>query len=170
MSVSTPGIFVRSVFGGATRQTSQKAAAAGFAQIFTTMVAKQMRESMVGSQHGPMGLGGGATGDIYGAFIDQALGKALAGSKSMGGLTKMIDRELSGPRHLAGVSSNGSGPEQIASSPRPIVQSSTTAGVTNTVLPEYTGVTRPNDRRGPLLLPPTPELSAPVLLTPPSEG
>ena len=46
-----------------------------------------------------MGIGGGATGDIYGAFIDQAMGKALAGSKSMSQLNKMIDRELSGPRH-----------------------------------------------------------------------
>ena len=43
--------------------------------------------------------GGGATGDIYGSFIDSAMGKALASSKSMSQLNKMINRELSGPRH-----------------------------------------------------------------------
>ena len=75
-------------FAGAVPQTNQKAAAAGFAQIFTTMLAKQMRESMVGQENGPMGIAGGATGDIYGSFLDQAMGKALANSKSMSRLNK----------------------------------------------------------------------------------
>ena len=65
------------------RQTNQKAAAAGFAQIFTTMLAKQMHESMVGEENGPMGIGGGASGDIYGALPRSGDGKALATSKSM---------------------------------------------------------------------------------------
>ena len=115
MSISTPGVFTHSVFSGATRQTNQKAAAMGFAQIFTTMLAKQMRQSMVGAENGPMGIGGGATGDIYGAFIDQAMGKTLASSKSMAGLTRMISRERpvgpapSGRVGLQGLADQGRG-------------------------------------------------------------
>ncbi len=173
MSVSTPGVFNRSMFASATPQTSQKAAAAGFAQIFTTMLAKQMRQSMVGSDNGPMGISGGATGDIYGAFIDQAMGKALAGSKSMSQLNKMIDRELSGPRHPVSSASKDvkTGPIQLARVTRmkgaPMVGTLETAGTTS---PIYTGVTMPADAQGPILLPPSPSSAAPVLLPPPSEG
>lgn len=173
MSLSTQGIFVRSVFGGSVRQTSQKTAAAGFAQIFTTMLAKQMRESMVGADHGPMGIGGGATGDIYGAFIDQAMGKALANSKSMNPLTKMIDRELTGPRHPVNPRSKVSNLNTVAMVGRTPLESASVAKTLENngrVLPNYTGVTMPSDMRGPILLPPTPSLTAPVLLPPPSEG
>jgi len=173
MSLSTPGIFVRSVFAGAVRQTSQKAAAAGFAQIFTTMVAKQMRQSMVGADHGPMGIGGGAAGDIYGAFIDQAMGKALVNSKSMNPLTKMIDRELSGPRHPINPTAKDSSLNTVAMvGQRPMASASVSKAIETggKVLPNYTGVTMPSDLRGPILLPPTPSITAPVLLPPPSEG
>jgi Rod binding domain-containing protein len=172
MSVSTPGVFTHSVFGGATRQTNQKAAAAGFAQIFTTMLAKQMRTSMVGSENGPMGIGGGATGDIYGAFIDQAMGKALAGSKSMKQFTKMIDRELSGPRHPISSASNNSqlNAIELARNTRSGSSSLVSAlETTGAVSPIYTAVTIPTDARGPILLPPGPSPTASVLLPPPSE-
>jgi hypothetical protein len=172
MSVSAPGLFTQSVFSPAIKPTKQKEAAMGFAQIFTTMLAKQMRESMVGDDKGPMGIGGGATGDIYGAFIDQAMGKALAGSKSMNQLTKMINRELSGPRHPIDASSGEPGSiDKIAfvRDPRSaaLVSTPETSG---TLSPNYTGVTMPADKLGPILLPPTPSLTAPVLLPPPSEG
>ena len=171
MSLFNSGVFSRGVFSGAVRQTSQKAAAAGFAQIFTTMVAKQMRESMVGADHGPMGIGGGATGDIYGAFIDQAMGKALAGSKSMKGLTSMIDRELGGPRHSTSVALKKLGPNAmtLVSNGGKGISNISGLTTTNEVSPIYTGVTMPSDKRGPVLLPPTPP-AASDLLPPPSEG
>jgi len=173
MSVSTPGVFTHSVFSGATRQTNQKAAAAGFAQIFTTMLAKQMRQSMVGSENGPMGIGGGASGDIYGAFIDQAMGKALASSKSMRQFNKMIDRELSGPRHpvSSALKDLKPGAIDLARNGRP--GSASLMGTPETIgalSPIYTGVAMPTDARGPILLPPSPSSTAPVLLPPPSEG
>jgi len=149
-----------------------EAAAAGFAQIFTTMLAKQMRESMVGADHGPMGIGGGAAGDIYGAFIDQAMGKALANSKSMRPLTKMIGRELSGPSH-ADPTSKTSALNTVAMIGRTPADNTLVPKVlenSGAVLPNYTGVTMPSDVRGPILLPPRPSITAPDLLPPPSEG
>ena len=173
MSVSTPGLFIHSVFSGAIKQTNQKAAAIGFAQIFTTMLAKQMRQSMVGAENGPMGIGCGATGDIYGAFIDQAMGKALASSKSMNQFTKMIDRELSGPRHPVSSASYDSKPSAIELARGARLGSASMVGMPATngaMSPIYTGVTMPTDARGPILLPPNPPVTAPVLLPPPSEG
>jgi Rod binding domain-containing protein len=173
MSVSTPGVFNRSMFASATPQTSQKAASAGFAQIFTTMLAKQMRQSMVGSDNGPMGISGGATGDIYGAFIDQAMGKALAGSKSMSQFNKMIDRELSGPRHPVSSALKGVKPGAIELARGTRMGGASLVGTpetTGTSSPIYTGVTMPADAEGPILLPPSPSSAAPVLLPPPSEG
>jgi Rod binding domain-containing protein len=171
MSVSlfNSGIFSRGVFSGSMRQTSQKAASAGFAQIFTTMLAKQMRESMVGADHGPMGIGGGAAGDIYGSFIDEAMGKALAGSKSMKQLTSMIDRQLSGPNHPVALKSLA--PKAIAFASTAVNKGiSLRGGATTTALsPIYTSVTIPSDKRGPVLLPPAPP-AASVLLPPPTEG
>lgn len=173
MSVANSGVFNRSVFGGAVRQTNQKAAAAGFAQIFTTMLAKQMRESMVGSDKGPMGIGGGATGDIYGTFIDQAMGKALAGSQSMSQLNKMIDRELSGPGHPASSALKDLKPGTIQLARVTRAGGAPRVGTPETnraPSPAYTGVTMPADAQGPILLPPSPSSAAPVLLPPPSEG
>jgi len=174
MSVSSlPGVFNRGVFSAATPQTNQKAAAAGFAQIFTTMLAKQMRQSMVGADNGPMGIGGGATGDIYGAFLDQAMGKALASSKSMRDLNKMIDRGLSGPRRPVSSETGGSKPQTLElarTSRAPKVSQMGTVERNGAVSPIYTGVTMPADAHGPILLPPSPSSAAPLLLPPPSEG
>lgn len=176
MSVSTSGIFSHgSVFSSTTPKTKQTAAAIGFAQIFTTMLAKQMRQSMVGADNGPMGIsGGGATGDIYGAFVDQAMGKALASSKSMSQLTTMINRELSGPRHPTDATSTNSIAANKIALMRDVgltraamVGTPETSGAAS---PIYTGVTMPADKLGPILLPPTPSVTAPVLLPPPSEG
>jgi Rod binding domain-containing protein len=173
MSVSTPGVFTHSVFSGGARQTNQKAAAMGFAQIFTTMLAKQMRQSMVGANNGPMGISGGAIGDIYGAFIDQAMGKALASSKSMKQFTAMIDRELSGPRHPINSASKDSKSTALQLARDVRLGSASlvsTLETSSTLSPVYTGVTMSADAHGPILLPPSPSVSAPVLLPPPSEG
>ncbi|HVN27733.1 MAG TPA: rod-binding protein [Candidatus Binataceae bacterium] len=167
---STAGVFSREVFSGTVPQTKQKAAAAGFAQIFTTMLAKEMRQSMVGEDNGPMGISGGATGDIYGAFLDQAMGKALANSKSMSRFRHAIDREIGGP-HQPGSSPKITSLALARSTGLSGSSGVSSAATTNAVSPNYTGVTMPTDAHGPMLLPPSPSSTAPVLLTPPpSEG
>jgi len=174
MPTSVPGIFTRSVFsGGATRQTSQKAAAAGFAQIFTTMLAHQMHQSMVGADNGPMGIGGGASGDIYGGLLDQALGKALAKSKSMAGLTRIISRGLQGARHPIASAFKDSLIKTDAADPARKM-----GHPTNGIATLMEHVTEPgkdsglgSDARGPILLPPAPTGVAPLLQPPsPLEG
>jgi Rod binding domain-containing protein len=175
MPASVPGVFSHSVFsGGATRQTSQKVAAAGFAQIFTTMLAKQMHQSMVGEDTGPMGIGGGASGDIYGSLLDQALGKTLAKSKSMAGLTKMINRQLSGTRHPVASAFKNSLTRIAASEPSRTAMAQGTGGI-ETVMERSsqirTGGAFRSDSRGPVLLPPAPIELAPMLQPPsPLEG
>jgi Rod binding domain-containing protein len=172
MPTSVAGIFAHTVFsGGAAKQTNQKAAAAGFAQIFTTMLAKQMRQSMVGEENGPMGIGGGSSGDIYGSMLDQALGKTLAKSKSMAGLTKMINRQLSGPRHPIASAFKDSLIKVAAFEPSRPASGRIASGI-GTVLRhasqfETEGGSR-SDSRGPLLLPPAPDAAVAPLLQPPS--
>jgi Rod binding domain-containing protein len=175
MPISVPGVFGHSVFsGGAVKKTDQKVAAAGFAQIFTTMLATQMRQSMVGEDSGPMGIGGGASGDIYGSLLDQALGKTLAKSKSMQGLTKMISRQFSGPSHrIASAFKNsiikmegarGTLPEagRLGSGIATVMERSSQFGTSNGL---------GSDARGPVLLPPAPTEMAPLLQPPsPLEG
>jgi Rod binding domain-containing protein len=175
MPASVPGVFAHSVFSGAaTRQTSQKAAAAGFAQIFTTMLAKQMHQSMVGEDSGPMGISGGASGDIYGSMLDQALGKTLAKSKSMAGLTKMINRQLSGPRHPVASAFKDSLIKVAATEPSRPATGRLASGIA-TVMERSshfgTAGSLGGDARGPVLLPPAPSSMAPVLQPPsPLEG
>ena len=172
MPASVPGIFTRTVFsGGATRQTNQKAAAGGFAQIFTTMLAKELRQSTAGEESGPMGIGAGAGGDIYGGLLDQALGKALAKSKSMAGLTRMISRGLSGPRHPIASAFKDS---LIKVQPRPTALTRTETGrLGNGIatvmerLSQFGSATvSGSDARGPVLLPPAPTKVAPRLQQP----
>jgi len=175
MPVSVPGVFGHSVFtGGANRATSQTAAAAGFAQIFTTMLAKQMHQSMVGEDTGPMGIGGGASGDIYGSLLDQALGNTLAKSKSMAGLTRMINRQLSGPRHPVAAAFKSSLTRVASSESLGAVTGQRMDGI-ETVMQRTSqnGTTAgfPSDARGPILLPPAPTDMAPLLQPPsPLEG
>ena len=175
MSASVPGVFAHSVFsGGATQPTNQKAAAAGFAQIFTTMLAKQMHQSMVGEDSGPMGISGGASGDIYGSMLDQALGKTLAKSKSMAGLTKMISRQMSGPRHPVASAFKDSLIKVAATEPMRPATGQLASGIAtvNGRSSQFgtEGALR-SDARGPVLLPPAPASMAPVLQPPsPLEG
>jgi Rod binding domain-containing protein len=170
MSASVPGIFGHSVFSGAaTGPADKKRTATGFAQIFTTMLAKQMHQSMVGADTGPMGIGGGASGDIYGSMLDQALGKTLAKSKSMAGLTAMIGREMSGPRHPIASAFKDSLNKVSASGP-----TGTEPGrLTNDNGTSMEHVSRfgtaggsRSDARGPVLLPPAPTTMAPQLQPP----
>ncbi|HLX37456.1 MAG TPA: rod-binding protein [Candidatus Binataceae bacterium] len=172
MPATVPGIFARSFFsGGATRQTSQKSAASGFAQVFTTMLAHELHHSMLGEDSGPMGTSGGASGDIYGSLLDQAMGKALAKSKSMAGLTRMISRGLSGPRHPIASAFKDS---LIKAQPSSSISTGSETGherdgirtVMGRVSQFGTPAISGSDARGPVLLPPAPTEMAPLLQPP----
>jgi Rod binding domain-containing protein len=146
--MSVDGIFSVPVFGGS-KETQKNQAATGFTQVFASMLAKQMREALAGEDKGPLGTGGGATGDIYGAFLDQAMGHALANSPTMKPLNQEIERELSGMKPA------------VAKSAAPVSAALTQIGADAAL---------PSDSRGPLLLPPEPTSVALVLPPPPSLG
>jgi Rod binding domain-containing protein len=177
MSVSVSGIFGHSAFsGGATRKTDQKTAAAGFAAVFTTMLAKQMHQSMLGEDSGPMGTEGGSSGDIYGSLLDQALGKTLAKSKSMKSLTAMISKGLNSPRHPIASAFKDSlvKMDQTTASRISPISTQATNGIETVIARSSqigTSLALGIDARGPVLLPPAPTEMAPQLLPPsPLEG
>ena len=95
--MSVDGIFSVPIFGGP-KETQKNQAATGFTQVFASMLAQQMREALAGEDKGPLGTGGGTTGDIYGSFLDQAMGRALANSPALKPLNRAIERELSGTK------------------------------------------------------------------------
>src|SRR5574337_1255373 len=105
MANITGTVFTRPVYGR-DKAAGQQKAATGFTQIFTSMLAGQMRRAMVGPDKGAMGTSSGASGEIYGALLDQALGKTLANSGAMARMRAMIGRSLSRSAH--GVGSAGS--------------------------------------------------------------
>jgi Rod binding domain-containing protein len=144
--MSVDGIFSTPLFG-ASKETQKSQAATGFTQVFASMLAQQMREAMAGEDKGPLGTGGGATGDIYGTFLDQAMGRALADSPAMKPLNQAIERELSGMR-------------------APVAKSAAAASAALTQIGADAAL--PSDSRGPLLLPPEPSSVASVLPPPPS--
>jgi len=165
------GVFARPVFGADKGAVDRQKAATGFTQIFTSMVAKQMRQALTGTGKGPLGTAGGASGEIYGAFFDQALGKTLAGSRAMAPMRKMVARSLKGP---------GARESALAKEVR-----ANSAGDLHTVIDTLSGTSRaapflpqpetvelqfvqPGDNRGPQLLPPAPSSMAPLL--PPPKG
>jgi Rod binding domain-containing protein len=77
MSIFANGISNRTTAAGGSEKAKRSNEATGFSQIFTTMLVNKMREAM-GSGKGPLGTGGGASGNVYGAFFDQAMGSARA--------------------------------------------------------------------------------------------
>jgi hypothetical protein len=178
MSIFANGIFNRATAGGGTEKAKRAGAASGFSQIFTTMLVNKMREAM-GSDKGPLGTGGGASGNIYGAFFDQAMGSALAHSKAMMPLNKVIERGLAGPRHpISGAvggpvnrtsrSSSEGGIEKVSfrSSPADTALFSSGTLASRPAADEAL----PSDARGPVMLPPAPRAMAPVLPPPPVKG
>lgn len=175
MSNEINSVFDHSLFGASRNGRADKQKATqGFSQIFASLIAKQMREAFQGKDNGPMGIGGGATGDIYGAFLDEAMGKALAGSPAFGQINAMIDRELG--RHTTdsihnepSIKSTG----REASLPETLRMASTDelfGRAPAAPLPGPTGhvpeLHLPSDDRGPLLLPPDPSSTAPILPPP----
>lgn len=179
MTNETNSIFAKPVFGAdRNREADRQKATEGFSQIFATILAKQMRQSMVGADKGPMGIGGGTSGDIYGAFFDQAMGKVLAHSSSMKPLNRMIDRQLAGPRHSTSSAHGAQAAQSLGEAKLAALDKAalldemrdekaavpTIAGMSGLATPKLL----PSDARGPLLLPPAPSSAAPVLLPPSS--
>jgi Rod binding domain-containing protein len=151
---------VQSIFSGQIfeppRDGDKSHAAVGFTQIFGAMLAKQMRNAMAGDE-GPLGTGGGTTGDVYGAFFDDAMGRALATSPAMKGLNQAIERELASHGHQSQAKANNIRPVPLISHSLAIPE----------VTQNRTELDLPSDSLGPLLLPPEPTLVASELPPPP---
>ncbi len=165
-------VFSRQVFATpGRRQTDKNGAVQGFAQLFASILCSQLRRGILGSDSGPMGIAGGATGDIYGSFLDQAMGKALAKSPAMKSLNDIVSRQLDGQslrRAAAGKSSVASplsGPGMPSVPPAPPTAPLSPASGPEEAVDPAAGSTI-NDDRGPLLLPPRPAIFAPALPPP----
>jgi Rod binding domain-containing protein len=154
--MSVQSVFSNPMFGTPTNNDKNRAAV-GFSQLFASMLAKQMRNAMVGDGEGPLGTGGGTSGDIYGSFFDEAMGRTLASSPAMKPLNQAIERELAGPHHLHETrTANG---ETVASKSHIAIAPEVTRSKTSW---DFS-----SDSRGPLLLPPEPTAVASVLPPPP---
>ncbi len=171
MTTTASPVFSQQLFATPARsQTDKNGAVQGFAQIFASMLSTELRRGAFGSDKGPMGIGGGATGDVYGAFFDQAISKVLARSPAMKPLNDMISRQLGGP----GNQKSASGVKGVT----PVLETGKTlaqpVGYTVGAPPVAsepavsTGSSNATatDSRGPLLLPPPPAMFAPVLPEP----
>jgi len=162
-TIASP-VFSQQLFATTTRGQTDKAAVQGFSQIFASMLSAELRRGAMGSDSGMMGTGGGATGDIYGAFFDQAISKVLARSPAMKPLNDMVDRELRGSANQK--SARGFEATTLASRPGAINAQAEPAGYT-VPAPGSPGSAVPaGDARGPLLLPPAPTMFAPILPPP----
>lgn len=171
MNTIAPGLFSRAVFGEAQKRN---AAAEGLTQTFATILARQMHQSSDGDEE-PMGINGGIAGDIYGGFIDEALGKVLAHSPAMKSLNQALERELAGGAATSKTSSMALNrtvagsvtPAVLMAGTAPAVPSLDTLSAGGMLQTGASGLSA-SDNRGPLLLPPAPDLMAPTLPAPTS--
>ncbi len=171
MTPTATPVFSHQVFAAsARREPDQRTAVQGFAQIFAAMLCSELRRGILGADSGPMGIAGGATGDIYGSFLDQAMGKALAKSPAMKSLNDIVSRQLDGQSlrraaaEKAPVAPPLSGPGRLlAPQARSTSMLSTISRPADAI--GYAG-SMAEDARGPLLLPPPPAIFAPALPPP----
>jgi len=170
MTPTTTPVFSHQVFAAsARREPDKRTAVQGFAQIFAAMLCRELRRGILGADSGPMGIGGGATGDIYGSFLDQAMGKALAKSPAMKSFNDIVSRRLDGPgfRRTAGMAPLAAPlpapgrllPPQARSQPMSSIVSAPVDAI-------GAAGSMAADARGPLLLPPRPATFAPPLPPP----
>jgi hypothetical protein len=175
MANLVPGIFNRAIFAGKQEVQRRNAAAQGLSQTFAAILSRQMRQSTVSADQGPMGIAGGASGDIYGGFMDEVLGKVLAHSPAMKALNRALERDLDGPRHSAGTPTPAGRTQLIDRIDRtilaaeardnpavPLLHNASGRGLSQFGATAATGA----DNRGPLLLPPAPDSMAPDLPAP----
>jgi Rod binding domain-containing protein len=167
-------IFDRPLVGGAEKKSDAHQAAQSFSQVFATMLAKEMRKALVGEDKGPMGVGGGAQGDIYASFFDEAMGKALARSAAMKPLNRMVFRELDGAHNPAQTASgakraHGAGQDKegaLACGVRETIARTGSSSATLQKINFHTAHAPSTDNRGPVLLPPPANPMAPILPAP----
>lgn len=174
MTSAVSTIFNRPLLGGAERKTDTRKAAQGFTAIFSTMLAKEMRKALVGEDKGPAGIDGGASGEIYGAFFDQAMGKALARSAAMKPLNRLVFRQLGGAGKAAQAAPSASrtrvGRTLKASagacgSPETASGTSGSCATLRAIDFDPSDIL-PSDDLGPVLLPQPPASVAPILPAP----
>ncbi len=174
MPIFANDIFSRPMIGSENTKTNRSKAAQGFTQVFTTMMASEMRKAAGGDQ-GPLGTAGGTSGNIYGSFFDQTMGATLAHSKAMKPLSEIIERGMSAPTHPIASALGGPGSHRRSSVASGIVPASyeTITPATPKVFapgtalsPLGTELNLGSDSRGPVLMPPSPTAMAPVLPPP----
>jgi hypothetical protein len=148
-------------------ETRTNRVVAGFTQVFGAILSQQLRGKSLDGSEGPLGTAGGTTGDVYGAFFDEAMGHALATSPAMKPLNQAIERELERPLHSSGgthttfhLSETKSDQRAVAGSIPDMLQRPTLAG-------NSTDLDLSSDTHGPLLLPPEPAGVASLLPPPP---
>lgn len=164
MTPTTTPIFSHEVFAAsARREPDKRTAVQGFAQIFASMLCSELRRGILGVDSGPMGIAGGATGDIYGSFLDQAMGKALAKSPAMKSLNDIVGRQLDGQTLRRASGNSPIVPPLLVPQAHSIATPSTVSGSVDGI--GYAG-SKADDDRGPLLLPPRPAIFAPPLPPP----
>ncbi|HJU11403.1 MAG TPA: hypothetical protein VJ728_11025 [Candidatus Binataceae bacterium] len=154
--MSVQSVFSSPVFGLVTDK-SKGQAARGFSQVFAAILSKELRTSGMNENEGPLATGGGASGDVYGAFFDQVMGRVLANSPAMKPLNRAIERELATPLRQAPTRNN----KTIA------VASNRDKNAISSSMPGKSDINLPSDSLGPLLLPPEPTGVAPLLPPPP---
>jgi hypothetical protein len=168
------GLFNHKIFA-AGQEVQRRNSAEGLSQTFATILSRQMRQSTVSGDAGPLGIAGGASGDIYGGFMDDELGKLLAHSPAMKSLNRALERELAGPGHPATAASSPGETQLIDKIDRTIfaaegTNSSAVPLLHNTgasVMSQFGAIGEGHtDARGPLLLPPAPDALAPELPAP----
>jgi len=169
MTPTTTPVFSHQVFAAsARREPDKKNAVQGFAQIFAAMLCSELRRGILGADSGPMGIAGGATGDIYGSFLDQAMGKALAKSPAMKSLNDIVSRQLDGQslRRAAGMNPLAAPLPAPGRLLPPQARSTPTLSTVSGPVEAIGAAGSIADDRGPLLLPPRPAMFAPPLPPP----
>lgn len=166
MSNSVASVFARGIFEGGTGSTAAKEKAiGGFSEIFGALMAKEMRTAMLDNTD-PNLMGDSASSGIVGGFFDQAIGAALAHSKAMQPLNRMLDREL------GGVIGRSTGPHLALGDGHRVGNGTDRDGASENTsqmaaAQNRTDASLLSSTEGPILLPPRPSLMAP-LLPPPS--
>jgi Rod binding domain-containing protein len=152
MSNSMPAIFSRPLMGAAPqKETKTWRVAQGLGAVFAGMLAREMRKALSVDGKGPMGTSKGAGSEMYGAFFDQTMGKALAKSPAMAPLEAAIERSMTHQPHQEMRGAGGLGPAQGAGAADGLKISDSAT----------------SDRLGPVMLPPREPSMAPVLPPPP---
>ncbi len=174
------GLFTRPLFTG-DKQTQQRKAVEGLSQVFATILARQMRESASGGEQGqrPLGIGGGASGSIYGSFMDDAMSKVLAQSPAMQQLNCALEHQLGGRQQHNAALTTPAGKIRALEKVDRVLFTTAIRDETAVPLPHSTGPVSSvatlretsGDGLGPRLLPPPPDEMAPNLPPPlPLEG